>query len=82
MPLKNPASLEKLQINAYADSKRTKSKGKFEVMFNPTSFAIKHHNAFQKLQGINTSSRHARYSHTLSRELSLNLIMGSVPQRV
>ena len=75
MPLNNPVSLEKLKINAYADSKRMKSKGTFEVMFNPTSFTIKHQNAFQKLQGINTSSMHARYSRTLSRELSLNLIM-------
>jgi nucleoid-associated protein YgaU len=75
MPLTNPASLEKLTISAYLDSKRTRSKGVFEVMFNATSFAIKHQNAFQKLQGINTSGRQARYSHALPREFTLSLIL-------
>lgn len=75
MPLTNPRSLEKLIINAYLDSKRTRSKGVFKVMFNTTTFAIKHQNTFQKLQGINTSGRPARYSHSLPREFTLTLIM-------
>lgn len=46
----------------------------FEVMFNPASFSMRHNNTFQKLQGINTSGRQAHYSHSMSDEVSLDLV--------
>jgi LysM repeat protein len=44
-------------------------------MFNPESFSMTHKNVLEKLrQGINTSGRTARYSHSKSDTLSLDLV--------
>jgi hypothetical protein len=68
--------LEKLNINVYGNRLRIGlPKSSFEVMFNPESFSMKHENVFEKLQGINTSGRTARYSHSRSDQLALTLLI-------
>jgi hypothetical protein len=75
MDLKNPFKLEKLRINVYGNRRRSGLAQKtFAVMFNPESFSMTHRNVFQNLQGINTSGRRARYSHSHSDQLNLKLI--------
>ncbi len=67
--------LEKLTINVYGNRLRIglPQKG-FKVMYNPESFSMKHVNDYQKLQGIDTSGRTAKYSHSRAEELVLELI--------
>lgn len=68
--------LEKLKINVYSKRLRTGlPQNTFEVMFNPESFSMQHENVFENLQGINTSGRSARYSHSRSDKLSLTLLI-------
>lgn len=66
--------LAKLKICAYGDSKRTDEKDSFEVMFNPTSFSMKHQNVFVQLPGINTSGREANYAYGAPEALNLELV--------
>ncbi|NEO94689.1 MAG: hypothetical protein F6K56_32670 [Moorea sp. SIO3G5] len=73
--LKNPFKLEKLKIRVYKDEDRTQKDGTFEVMFNPESYSLQYGNVYQKKQGINTSSRSAKYTLTKPEELSLKLIL-------
>ena len=71
----NPFKLEKLKIRVYGNRRRAGLPQKtFEVMFNPDSFSTNHVNEFQKLQGINTSGRLAKYAYSRSDSLSLKLI--------
>ena len=68
--------LQKLTIYAYADVKRSgRPKGKFEVMYNPTSISMSHQNVFEDLQGINTFGRQARYSYARSESLAVDLVI-------
>lgn len=72
----NPFKLEKLQILVFGNRLRAGlPQDTFEVMFNPTSFSMKHENVFQRYQGINTSSRRAMFSHGRSERLSLELLI-------
>ncbi len=79
MALTTPSKLEKLQIYAYQDAKRTQQTGAppanpFVVPFNPTSVAMTYDHTFQKYQGINTSGHHARYVHSAQR-LKMELVL-------
>ena len=47
----------------------------FEVMFNPESYSLSYQNVYEKRQGINTSSKPAKYSLSKPQELSLTLIL-------
>ncbi len=71
----NPFKLERLQILAFQNQHRfglpTNS---FTVMFNPSSYEMSHENVFQNRQGINTTGRANRYSHSRSGRLSLDLV--------
>ena len=72
----NPFKLQKLKIHVYHPHKNNERyKGTFEVMFNPESYSLKYENTFQKTQGINTSSRAAKYSLSKPEELSVKLIL-------
>ncbi|MEZ4731478.1 MAG: hypothetical protein R3E79_30540 [Caldilineaceae bacterium] len=65
MLLKNPFKLQKLQINVYGNRRRIGlPQATFTVMFNPATFTMHHENKFEPYQGINTSSRRARYSYS------------------
>jgi len=75
MALKKPFKLEKLKIHAYEKQERSNKTGTFEAMFNPASVSMKHENIFQKLQGINTSGRRAKYAHSRSEKLELALVL-------
>jgi len=67
--------LEKLKISVYGNRLRVGlPQDSFTVMFNPESYSMQHENVFQKHQGINTSGRVARYSHSKSDELKLDLL--------
>jgi hypothetical protein len=75
MALKNPFKLEKLKIEVYGNRRRMGLPQKsLQVMFNPHSFSMAHNNVFQKLQGMNTSGRSARYSYSQSDKLSLDFV--------
>lgn len=67
--------LQKLTILGFSDIKRTAKTGKFEVMYNPTSFSMSHQNVFEDLQGINTFGRQARYSYARSESLEIDLVI-------
>ncbi len=76
MGLLSRFKLQKLKIGVY--STRTRSglaTTSFEVMFNPTSLSMSHENVFEKCQGFNSSGNEARYAHSRSEELSLDLII-------
>lgn len=76
MALSNPFKLQKLKINVYADrQRRGLPQDDFTVMFNPNTISMRHENIFQKYQGINTSGREARYSHSHSEEVRLDLVL-------
>jgi hypothetical protein len=75
MAITDRFKLEKLTINVYGKQLRIGvPEKKFKVMYNPESFSMQHVNVYQKLQGINTSGRRARYSHSRAKELDLELI--------
>ena len=75
MALSNLFKLEKLKINVYSERPRTGwPDDTFEVMFNPTSFSMRHENAFYKYQGMNTSGKRAMYANSLTDTLSLALV--------
>lgn len=74
--LKNPFKLEKLKIEVYSKIGRV-AKDKidtFEVMFNPESYSLKHENAYDPKQGLNSSGKRVKYLLTEASELSLKLI--------
>ncbi len=74
MAITDRFKLEKLKIGVYADRLRAGlPQATFKVMYNPESFSMKHANAYQRLQGINTSGRTARYAHSRAEELELEL---------
>ncbi len=67
--------LEKLKIGVYGNRLRVGlPKASVKVMYNPESFSMKHVNVYQNLQGIDTSGRSAKYSHSRAEELVLELI--------
>lgn len=75
MPSLIPFKLEKLQVLAFENQHRFGlPKGTFTVMFNPSSYEMTHENVFQDRQGINTTGRTNRYSHSRSDRLSLELV--------
>lgn len=75
MLLKNPFKLQKLQINVYGNRRRIGlPQATFTVMFNPATFTMHHENKFEPYQGINTSSRRARYSYSPANALKLDLV--------
>ncbi|MCA9693553.1 MAG: hypothetical protein R3A51_17730 [Nannocystaceae bacterium] len=68
--------LQKLTIRAW--TRRTRlglSFRKFVAMYNPTSLSMTHENVFDRLQGINSSGREARYSHSRPQTLTVDLII-------
>ncbi|MGD1951216.1 MAG: hypothetical protein ACFB14_16425 [Leptolyngbyaceae cyanobacterium] len=68
--------LEKLKIQVYKKpDRRGEPKDTFEVMFNPESYSLQYQNKYQSYQGINTSTRSARYSLSKPTTLSLELIL-------
>lgn len=76
MGLTNLFKLEKLKITAYPDRRRSgRSLGDFTVMFNPTSFSVKHEHVFQCHQGSNTSTKRALYSYSRPQEINLDLVI-------
>lgn len=77
MELENPFKLEKLKISVYKDRRREGKPERgntFEVMFNPTSFSMKHENVFKQKQGINTPGAQTGYIYSRSDRLSLDLV--------
>ena len=67
--------LEKLTIEVYDSAKRSGlASDSFEVMFNPSTFTMKHENVFAGEQGVNSEER-PRYSHSRSSDLSLKFII-------
>jgi len=74
MALGNPFKLAKLTIAAFADSKRKSQFGTMKVQYNPETLSLKHESVFQNKQGIATSSAQARFSHSRSKLLNVNLV--------
>ncbi len=61
--------LEKLTIGVYGNRRVFGlPQATFKVLYNPEKFSMKHANVFENLQGINTSGRCARYSHSRARK--------------
>ncbi len=76
MPLNVFNKLQKLKINVYKNRLRYGvPNSTFTAMFNPTSISTSHTNKFSKLQGINTSGRTAKYSHSSSNDVKLDLVL-------
>lgn len=76
MGLLNLFKLEKLKINVYGNARRLGlAADSFEVMFNPKSFSVKHDNVFEKQQGLNSSGARAKYSHSRSDKVELDLVI-------
>lgn len=83
--MKIPGMLEKLKITAHQVGRfpngsilvalQAKKPNTFEAMFNPESYSRKYQNVYEKRQGINTSSKPAKYSLSKPQELSLTLIL-------
>lgn len=74
--IKQLFKLEKLEVYAFKESKRSRALGSpFRAMYNPQSFSISHRNVFENLKGINTSGRQAKYSHSESDSLALDLVI-------
>jgi len=77
MALGNLFKLAKLTVFAYEDSERTKrvpSPHTFEVQYNPETLSLKHESVFERRQGIATSSAQARWAHSRSKLLNVNLV--------
>jgi LysM repeat protein len=69
-----PFKLEKLKIKSFKTAKRDDLlPPTFTVMFNPSSLSMKHENVFQKYQGLNTTGREAKYIHTKSEVIALEI---------
>ncbi len=76
MGLMNLFKLERLKIHVYRKRMRTgKPQNTLTVMFNPESYALSYENVFAKTQGINTSSKSAKYAMSKPSELALKLII-------
>lgn len=77
MALPDRMKLKKLTITAYKKSSRSIADrvGAFEAMFNPASFSQKYEIEYGKQQGVNSSDKTARYSHSKPRELTFKLIL-------
>ncbi len=76
MGLLSRFKLQKLKISVYDTRKRSGfSFNSFEVMFNPTSLSMSHENVYEKCQGFNSSGSEARYAHSRSEELSLDIVI-------
>lgn len=76
MGLTDLFKLEKLQIQVYDAPERTGlAADSFEVMFNPSTFSMKHENVFGNEQGVNSEGERPRYSHSRSSDLKLKLII-------
>ena len=77
MALLDRMKLQKLTIKAY--SKRSRSTadyiGKYEVMFNPTSFSQKYEIQYGKNQGFNSTGKQVNYSRSKPRKLNLKLVL-------
>ena len=68
--------LQKLKIHGYKNRLRVGlPEATFKAMFNPASLSMSHGNQFHNLQGINTTGRVARYSHTAPPKIKLDLVM-------
>ncbi|MEZ4453506.1 MAG: hypothetical protein R3B09_28860 [Nannocystaceae bacterium] len=68
--------LERLTIRAWKRRSRAGiSLDKFTVQYNPSSLQMSHQNVFESLQGINTSGREARYSHSRPETLAVDLVI-------
>ncbi len=68
--------LQRLTIRAWSTRKRSGiSFDSFTVQYNPSSLQMSHQNVFEELQGINTSGREARYSHSRSESISVDLVI-------
>ncbi len=75
MALLKSFKLEKLKINVYGSRLRIGLPQKtFTVMFNPTSFAMKHENVLKDRQGLHSGGAQLRYVYTRSEELALDLV--------
>jgi len=75
MAINTRFKLEKLKIGVYGNRLRIGlPQATFKVLYNPEKFSMKHANVFENLQGINTSGRSARYSHSRGKEVDLALI--------
>ena len=77
MPLGNLFKLEKLTVEIYKDRKRSQKVQKdVKVMFNPSSFSMKHTNDFQGCQGVqNGGATTAKFSQSGAEDLSLSLVI-------
>lgn len=67
--------LEKLQITAYDNPKRSGKGEKLTFSVNPAQMSTRHENQFSRLRGINTSGRSAPYAKSFSDTLSLQLVI-------
>ena len=75
MSLGDLFKLAKLTIEPYRDVDRREAAGDpHEVQYNPESLTIRHENVFQGMQGVNTSSARAVFSHSKSKDLSVDLV--------
>src|SRR5262245_27701360 len=69
--------LAKLTITAYKTSARGAGDqiGKpLEVQYNPSSLSVKHETVFQNRQGASSSAGRAKYSHSRSPALDVQLV--------
>lgn len=77
MALGNLFKLAKLTVSAFEDSARTKPvrpQPTFDVQYNPETLSLKHESVFERRQGIATSSAQARFAHSRSKLLNVNLV--------
>lgn len=76
MSLSSFFKLQRLTIRAWETRARSGiSFDTFTVQYNPSSLQMSHQNVFEELQGINTSGREARYSHSRSESLTVDLVI-------
>ena len=68
--------LEKLKIESHLDDKRSGADKTFEVMYNPSSFSLKHENVYQGRQDINGEGKREIFSYSRSSDLTLSLVRG------
>lgn len=77
MGLTDLFKLSKLTISAYKDSERkipVSLLNSLEVQYNPESLSMRHESVFQGRQGIATSSAQARFAHSRSQLLNVDLV--------
>jgi hypothetical protein len=77
MAARDDMGLKKLTIKAYKAGTRESGQliGTFEAMFNPTSFSQKYENLYGDRQALNSTDGEKRYTFSMPRELSLQLIL-------